>query len=96
MNDEYIKVEVAYAKPDYQCVFIVEVEPGTTIETAIKFSGILDRFPEIDLSKQPVGVFSKPRNLSDIVHAGERIEIYRPLALDPKVARRRRASRTGS
>lgn len=92
MND-YIKVEVAYAKPEYQCTFTLEVEKGTSIETAILLSGILERFPEIDLGKQPVGIFSQPRSLSDIVQAGDRIEIYRPLTIDPKEARRKRASR---
>ena len=55
-------------------------------------SGILDIFPEIDLGKQKVGIFSQARGLMDIVKEGDRIEIYRLLVIDPKEARRKRAS----
>lgn len=85
-----IRVEVAYARPDTQRILGVEVEAGCTIETAIRNSGILDLFPEIDLATQAVGIFSKARRLSDLVNAGDRIEIYRPLVIDPKEARRAR------
>ncbi len=88
-----VQVEVAYAKPDEQRISVVQVEKGSTIEVAIRSSGILTIFPEIDLSKQKVGVFSKVRKLTDIVSAGDRIEIYRPLLIDPKEARRKRAKR---
>lgn len=85
-----LDIEVAYALPEQQKIMVLQVEEGVTIEAAILASGIIDMFPEIDLAKNKVGVFSKPRQLNDIVLAGERIEIYRPLALDPKEARRRR------
>ena len=88
-----ITVEVAYATPEQQQIFVVQVLEGSSIETAIDRSGVLEMFPEIDLLQQKVGVFSKPRKLSDVVRAGERIEIYRPLLIDPKEARRKRARR---
>jgi putative ubiquitin-RnfH superfamily antitoxin RatB of RatAB toxin-antitoxin module len=88
-----IKVEVAYATPDSQRIFTVNVPVGSTIETAIDRSGVLDVFPEIDLLKQKVGIFSQPKKLSDIVFSGDRIEIYRPLTIDPKEARRKRANK---
>jgi putative ubiquitin-RnfH superfamily antitoxin RatB of RatAB toxin-antitoxin module len=84
-------VEVAYATPTAQKILQVEVEESSTLETAIDRSGILDLFPEIDLGKQKVGVFGKIKKLNEKVKAGDRIEIYRPLILDPKEARRKRA-----
>lgn len=88
-----IKVEIAYAHAREQCLLTVEVEKGSTIEIAIQRSGILTLFPEIDLTKQKVGIFSKPRLLTDSVAAGDRIEIYRPLSIDPKEARRAKAKK---
>lgn len=88
-----INIEVAYAHPDRQELIALFVEDNTTIEAAIRLSGVLERFPEIDLAKQKIGVFSKTCQLTNVVHAGDRIEIYRPLAVDPKEARRKRAKR---
>lgn len=58
---------------------------------AIEASGIMQRFPEIDLDRQPVGVFGRHRRLEDPLRDGDRVEIYRPLIADPKEMRRRRA-----
>lgn len=92
--DKMINVEVAYARADKQEIIAIELHAGSTIEQAILQSGILDIFPEIDLTKQQVGIFSQPRELSDAVKNGERIEIYRPLMMDPKEARRRKAKKS--
>lgn len=95
-NNKMIRVEVAYAKPDQQCIVPVQVEAGSTIEMAIQQSGILEEFPEINLSKQKVGIFSKLRQLSDLANDGDRIEIYRSLILDPKEGRRVKAKKIKS
>lgn len=89
---EPIEVEVAYALSEAQTVLTVSVPAGASVEQAIRRSGILERFPEIDLSSNPVGIFSRKARLQDRVSAGDRIEIYRPLRIDPKTARRRRAA----
>lgn len=89
-----ITIEVAYALPDEQRILTLQVEEGCTIETAIDRSGILEIFPEIDLMKQKVGIFSKLKKLSDHVQDGDRIEIYRALLIDPKEARRNRAKKS--
>lgn len=94
MANDKIRVEVAYATPDRQCILVVELEAGSTIETAIKHSTILYEFPEINLDKQKMGVFGKVRQLSDVVCDGDRVEIYRPLVIDPKEARRAKARRS--
>jgi len=88
-----IRIEVAYAREETQRILTLEVTEGTTIETAIDRSGVLDLFPEIDLLQQKVGVFGKTKKLTDIVQAGDRIEIYRPLVIDPKEARRKRVKK---
>lgn len=93
LQNKCIKVEVAYLTPQKQVVLAVELPEGSTIEAAIQYSGILGEFPEIDLIKQPVGIFSKIRGLSEQVVDGDRIEIYRPLTIDPKEARRKKAKR---
>lgn len=89
---DLIGVEVAYALPDQQVMLAVDVAPESTIEAAIRESGLLERFPEIDLEQNRVGVFGKLAKLSDSLRAGDRIEIYRPLIADPKEVRRRRAA----
>lgn len=87
-----IKVEVAYARPDVQVILPVEVVPGTTIKHAIHASGILERFPEIDLPHCRVAVFGRLSKLEHVLRAGERAEILRPLIADPKQVRKRRAA----
>ncbi len=88
-----IAIEVAYAGVSKQTVIPLKVEEGTTILSAIQQSGILTLFPEIDLATQKVGIFSKPKELSDLVHENERIELYRHLLIDPKEARRKRSKK---
>lgn len=90
-----MKVEVAYARPDVQIILEVDVPEGATVEEAIRKSGVLDRFPEIDLSNQKVGIFGKVAPLSQQMREWDRVEIYRPLIADPKAARRQRAKKDG-
>ncbi len=90
MADE-ITVEVAYARPDEQVILPVRLAPTATVEDAIRRSGILERFPEIDLAKNKVGIFSKLSKLDAPLRDKDRVEIYRPLIADPKEVRRKRA-----
>ncbi|MCU0564728.1 MAG: RnfH family protein [Rhodospirillales bacterium] len=92
MADEPIEVEVAYARPDEQVILTVKVPPGTAIAEAIRLSGVLERFPEIDLAANKVGVFGKVGRLEQELAAGDRVEIYRALIADPKEARKQRAA----
>jgi putative ubiquitin-RnfH superfamily antitoxin RatB of RatAB toxin-antitoxin module len=91
-NVDRIAVEVAYALPDRQVILVVDVVPGATLEDAIRGSGILEQYPDIDLAVNKVGVFGKLGKLGDALHAGDRVEIYRPLIADPKQVRRQRAA----
>lgn len=88
-----VRVDVAYARPDVQAVESVLLPAGATVRDAIRASGLLVRFPEIDLAKAGVGIFGSPAGLGDTVAEGDRVEIYRPLVADPKAARRQRADR---
>ena len=90
MADE-IQVEVAYALPDQQVILALNVPVGTNVEESIKRSGILERFPEIDLTQNKIGVFSKLTKLDALLRNKDRVEIYRPLIADPKEVRRKRA-----
>lgn len=90
---EMCAVEVAYATPLQQRIVVLDVPVNTTVETAIKLSGLLACFPEIDLSVTTVGIFGKPSELNQVLKAGDRVEIYRPLLHDPKEARRQRAAK---
>ncbi len=87
-----IPVEVAYARADAQVIIPLEVEEGTTLREAIERSGLLGRFPEIDLASSKVGVFGKLSKLDSAVGARDRVEIYRPLIADPKEVRKQRAA----
>lgn len=86
-----IDIEIGYATPQQQRVIPLTVAAGCTVEAAILQSGILTHFPEIDLRQQPVGIFAKVVSLLHRVTKGDRIEIYRPLTIDPKQARKMRA-----
>lgn len=89
------RVEVAYAAPLRQEVIEVLVHPGETIEQVIRASGVLTRFPEIDLSHHRVGIFGEAAHLQDLVRDRDRVEIYRMLIADPKELRRQRAAHGG-
>ncbi|VAX08127.1 UPF0125 protein RatB [hydrothermal vent metagenome] len=85
-------IEVAYAKPEEQVIVELVSTPNMTVHEAIEQSGIMERFPEIDLAVNKVGIFSKAVKLDSLLSAGDRVEIYRPLLADPKEARRQRAA----
>lgn len=88
----HITVEVAYAKsPTEQTVLTVTVPKECTVNAAICQSEIVKTYPDIDLTKCKVGIFSRLVSLQQIVCDGDRIEIYRSLQIDPKAARRQRA-----
>lgn len=91
MTRSRIVVEVVYATPDLQVATRVNLPVGATVAQAIDASGLPARFPQIDLTRQAVGIFGSRVRLADAVADGDRVEIYRPLQADPKELRRRRA-----
>lgn len=91
MSTERITVEVAYALPDQQLIIPIQVMPETNAEAAITASGILQKFPEIDLKSNQIGIFGKLARLDTPLRHLDRVEIYRPLFADPKEVRKQRA-----
>lgn len=95
-----LQVEVVYASADRQRLLALRVPLGTTALEAVRRSGILAEFPEIDIDQLSVGIFSKlldgrsnPTAAEYLLQPCDRVEIYRPLLIDPKQARLRRAAR---
>ncbi len=85
-----IAVDVVYALPTEQVITPLQLPQGATVEQAIRQSGLLARYADINLATAPVGVFGNRVTLNTLLRAGDRVEIYRPLTVDAKEARRRR------
>lgn len=89
---EMIDVEVAYAKPEVQRLLQLRVPRGTTMVEAVRRSGIVELFPEIEPDRAPLGIFgSRVKDRDRVLEPFDRVEIYRPLIHDPKEQRRERA-----
>lgn len=88
---ELIEIEVTYTLPWKQVLRSLKVPFGTTAEQAVQFSEIRKAFPEINLLNNSLGIFGKLVKPDTILHDHDRVEIYRPLTVDPKEKRRRRA-----
>lgn len=86
-----IHVEVAYALPHVQMLVPLTLPEGATVEEAVRQSGLLEKFPEIDLASAKLGVWNKAAELDVALREKDRVEIYRPLIADPKEVRRKRA-----
>ncbi|MDI1307933.1 MAG: RnfH family protein [Methylotenera sp.] len=90
-TDEMI-VEVAYALPKEQLIIPIKVADGITVEQAIKSSGMMAKYPEIDLAVNKVGIFGKLTKLDTTLRHLDRVEIYRSLIADPKEVRKQRVA----
>lgn len=88
---EQINVEVVYALPQEQTLLSLQVPQGSTLGDAIRASGIMEKYPEIDLTKNKLGIFGKLSKEDAILRDRDRVEINRPLIADPKEVRRKRA-----
>lgn len=86
-----IHVEVAYATASQQYLVDVVVPAGSRLAAAVEHSGLLQRLPEINWPGTPVGIFGKEVSPDTVLAHGDRVEIYRPLRVDPKTRRRERA-----
>lgn len=89
-----IAVEVAFATPEKQLIVTLDVPAGTTVSEAVRQSGIEREFPDQNIATAPVGIFGRKiaEPQSTLLSAGDRVEIYRPLLIDPKQARLNRAA----
>ncbi|MET0380206.1 MAG: RnfH family protein [Spongiibacteraceae bacterium] len=93
MTHDSLRLEVAYALPDRQRLIALIVDAHCTVLEAVHRSGILAEFPEIDLEHGKLGIWGKVVTSPETMQLrdGDRIEIYRPLLIDPKVVRQARA-----
>jgi putative ubiquitin-RnfH superfamily antitoxin RatB of RatAB toxin-antitoxin module len=82
-------IGVAYADKFKQTWLKLDVPEGSTVQDAIRRSGLLDQFPEIDLGRNKVGIFGKLVGLDTVLAEGNRVEIYRPITADPETVERR-------
>ena len=87
---EQIAIQVCYASEALQFLRALRVDAGTTLEQAVRLSGVLQAAPEIDLATTAVGIYGKKQALDTVLRQHDRVELYRPLIADPKHARRRR------
>lgn len=91
---EKIPVEVAYALPEKQRIIKLEVPIGTTVMQAVMQSGMETVFDDLTLGPDlKLGVWGKATTGDRVLAAGERVEIYRPLKIDPKAIRKARAEK---
>ena len=88
---EAIQVEVVFVAPGAQSLLTVQVDPGATVAQAIAASGIAARHPDFDVDALAVGIWGRIVDRSQSVSAGDRVEIYRELCIDPREARRQLA-----
>ncbi|GKT11220.1 MAG: hypothetical protein ISEC1_P0183 [Thiomicrorhabdus sp.] len=87
-SKQMIQIEVAYALETQQFLFIESVEEGCTVELALKASQLLQEFPDLNTDK--LGIFGKLVKPDQVLRAGDRIEVYRPLKADPRDRRRKK------
>lgn len=89
-----LHIEVAVAWPELQVIVPLTLGAGATVADALRASGLEQRFPGLEIADDRLGVFGEKRKPDDQLRDGDRVEIYRPLKIDPKEARRQ-AARAG-
>jgi uncharacterized protein len=90
-DSSVILVEVAYALPQRAIVKVFRLPSPATVGDALRLAAADPDFSGIDLAHAPVGVYGKRARPEELLKQGDRIEVYRALAVDPKAARRARA-----
>lgn len=88
-----LAVEVVYATAERQVLLAFEVPAGTSVGAAVQLSGIAAHLPHVTLQDCPLGIFGKVVAPEHLIEAGDRIELYRPLLIDPKEVRKQRAAK---
>jgi putative ubiquitin-RnfH superfamily antitoxin RatB of RatAB toxin-antitoxin module len=86
-----IRVEVVFALPELQVLVALELNDGATVAEAIERSGLGQQFPDEAIDALPVGIWGRVTARDQVLADGDRVEIYRPLEMDPREARRQLA-----
>jgi uncharacterized protein len=86
-----VRIEVVYAESQQQWLQALDVPEGATVAQVLDITRTLTDFPHIDLAQHEVGIFGRLCERNTQLKPGDRLEIYRPLKVDAKTARRLRA-----
>ncbi|MGB5245227.1 MAG: RnfH family protein [Woeseia sp.] len=86
-----LQIEVVYAEPARQALIDLSLDDGATVADALKASGIAEKFPDVDFALAELGIWGRRVDRSQRLQDGDRLEIYRPLQMDPRDARRQLA-----
>lgn len=89
---DMLNIEVCYALADHQDIVRLRLPEGATLGQALEASGLLAKYPEIDLKKNKFGIYAKLSKVDAVLRDHDRVEIYRPLIADPKEVRKQRAA----
>ena len=89
---ETISIEVCYALSSKQELVKLSLPEGASLQQAVEASGLLEKYPEIDLKKNKFGIWNKLSKADSVLRDKDRVEIYRPLIADPKEVRKQRAA----
>jgi putative ubiquitin-RnfH superfamily antitoxin RatB of RatAB toxin-antitoxin module len=89
---EILNIEVCYASPAKQELVRLKLPEGTSLQQALEVSGLLAKYPEIDIKKNKFGIWNKLSKLDSVLRNQDRVEIYLPLIADPKEVRKQRAA----
>ena len=90
-STDLLHIEVVYALPERQDVVSLRLPPGSTVRQAVEASGLLVRYPQIDLARDKLGIYARLVAPETPLRNRDRVEVYRPLLADPKEVRRQRA-----
>jgi putative ubiquitin-RnfH superfamily antitoxin RatB of RatAB toxin-antitoxin module len=97
MTAALLEITVAYSPAARQVEQIeLRLPAGSTVRDAVQASGLRARYPALELGLAGVGVWGRPAPPEQPLRDRDRVEIYRPLTVDPKVARRERFGRQGA
>lgn len=86
-----IPIEIVYASTEKQSLLELSVPPGSSVADAIRISGIASIFPNENLDCCTAGIWGRVEERQQMLKAGDRVELYRKLHMDPREARRRLA-----
>jgi putative ubiquitin-RnfH superfamily antitoxin RatB of RatAB toxin-antitoxin module len=91
VSDSPLRIEIAYAEPQRGIVKTLHLPPGSRVADALRLAALDPDFTGVDLANSALGIFGRLTRSDQALKEGDRVEIYRPLAADPKIARRARA-----
>lgn len=86
-----MNVELVYIEADEEFIVSLDMAATATVADAVEESQLLDKFPSLKLVDYQLGIYSQEVSPGTLLQAGDRVEVYRPLVLDPMEVRRQRA-----